>query len=64
MSRKAKVATMLQRLLDRLAPVCDDDASWLDRRDGVGSSAPVAARLGLSGPTGLVDEAGERTLQH
>lgn len=55
---------MLQRLLDRFVPVCDDDASWLDRRDGVGSSAPMAAQLGLAGPTGLLDDAGERTLQH
>ena len=64
MPRKAKVATMLQRLLDRFVPICDDDASWLDRRDGVGSSAPADAQLGLAGPTRLVDHAGERTLQH
>lgn len=53
------VATMLQRLLDRFVPVREDDASWLDRRDGVGSSVAAQRR-----PNGVMENAGERTLQH
>ena len=59
MPKNGMVATMLQRLLDRFVPVREDDASWLDRRDGVGLSAPVAAQH----LTGVVENAAERTLQ-
>jgi hypothetical protein len=32
---------MWNRLLDRIAPVMDEDTSDLDRRDGVGALPPV-----------------------
>ena len=39
---------MWQRILDRIAPVMDEDLSELDRRDGVGR--PVADRRPTSAP--------------
>ena len=37
--RKDGLVTMWQRILDRIAPVMEEDLSELDRRDGVGGSA-------------------------
>ena len=37
--RKDGLVTMWQRILDRIAPVMQEDLSELDRRDGVGGSA-------------------------
>lgn len=39
---------MWQRILDRIAPVMDEDLSELDRRDGVGSARPARTRRTVS----------------
>ena len=46
--RKDGLVPMWQRILDRIAPVMEEDLSELDRRDGVGG--PVADRPSASVP--------------
>jgi hypothetical protein len=42
---------MWHRILDRIAPMMDEDVSQLDRRDGVGAARPAQPTTKLSSPS-------------